>query len=183
MGYLNLTSRSHLLLCLQLQTQDYEPPFSPFHKSTMSQLNYAQDSLSLLYVYFPSSNDDCDGVFGSSSSSTKVLSFYSTSVSWFASYFLIGTSYLSSSLSFSFFGHFLCEAFTNEYQFTLFIPNRYFTWHNKWVSYFQFVGFVSHECSLGACCKMFTKFGLNISTLWHRLCTPTLYFLMPYIPL
>ncbi len=62
-----------------------------------------QHYLSMLLKYFPSLDVDCDGVF-SSSSSIKVLFFYSTSASWFASYFKIGNSYLLSSRSLSFYG-------------------------------------------------------------------------------
>ncbi len=80
----------------------------------------------------PSLDSDCNGVFGSSFS-IRVLYFYSTIASWFASYFEIGNSYLSSSRSFSFSRHSLREASTNEYSSALFVPNRYFTWHNSWI--------------------------------------------------
>lgn len=81
-----------------------------------------------LFVIFessPSLDVDYDGVFGSPSSSTGVLSFCLTNVYWFASYFKIGNLYLSSFGSLSFFGHFLCEVSTNVYWSTMFVPNIY----------------------------------------------------------
>jgi hypothetical protein len=67
---------------MQLWTYDGETPSSPFHESIVNWLHDTQDLLFLHFVYFPSSNVDCDGVFGSSSSSsTKVPSFYSTNAS------------------------------------------------------------------------------------------------------
>ncbi len=71
---------------------------------------------------------------------------------------------LACSSRFSFFGHFLHVASTNEYWFTIFIPNIYYVWHNKWVLLFWFVNLVGHRLSPRTCCKLFTKFGSNI---WH----------------
>lgn len=47
-------------------------PPSPFHNLIVNRLHDAQDSSYLFYVYFSSSYTNCDGVFGSSSSSNGV---------------------------------------------------------------------------------------------------------------
>jgi hypothetical protein len=76
------------------------------HELIVISLHNPKDFSSLLSKSFPSSYADCVGVLGSSSSCFSVPFFYSTNVSWFASYFKIGNSYSSPSRSLSFFSHF-----------------------------------------------------------------------------
>ncbi len=122
-----------LHLCVLLQSWTYDPPFTWCHKLIMTRLHDPKESSSLFFKSSPSSDVNCNGVIGSSSSCNNVLFFFSTSVSQFASYFKIGNSNSSSSKSFSFSSHFLGDTSTNEYWSTLLIPNKYFAWHNKWV--------------------------------------------------
>jgi hypothetical protein len=95
-------------------------------------LHDPKDFSSSLFESSPSLDVDCNGVLGSSSYH-GVPSFCSNNVSWFASYSKISNSYSSSYGSLSFFGHFLFDVSTNGYWSTLFVPDRYSTWHNEHV--------------------------------------------------
>ncbi len=110
----NLADNPRLRVFLRSQTYDSDPPSSQCHESIVIQLHDPKYFSLLLFEFSLSSYADCNGVFGSFSSSFSVLSFCSINASWFASYFKIGNSYLSSR-SLSFFGLFLHEASTNEY--------------------------------------------------------------------
>ncbi len=101
----NLVNNLHLCVFLWFQTYDGNPPSSQCHEYIVIRLHDLKDSSSSFSKFFPSLDANCDGGFGSSSSSfaSGVPSFCSTSASWFASYFKIDNSYLSSSISLSFF--------------------------------------------------------------------------------
>ncbi len=77
----NLVGTLHLCVFLQSWIYDGDPLFVRCHKSTMIPLHDPKDSSSSLFKSFPSSNIDCDGVLGSSSSCSSVFSFYSTNAS------------------------------------------------------------------------------------------------------
>ncbi len=90
-------------------------------------------------------------------------------------------SYLSSWGLLSFYDHFLVDTSINEHWSTLFIPNRYYIWHNKWVMQLRFVGLVGHKLSPRACCKLFTKFESNICiTMTYTLYSCTLFLNVQY---
>ncbi len=78
----------HLYVCLWSHTYDGDPhSFSWCHDLIVTWLLDPQHYLSMLSKFFPSSYANCNGVFGSLSSSTRAPSFCSTNVSWFALYF------------------------------------------------------------------------------------------------
>ncbi len=132
MGYLHSCRQLHLCVFLRSWTYDGDPPFIWCHESTMILLHDPKDFSSSLFESSPSLDVDCNGVLGSSSYH-GVPSFCSNNVSWFASYSKISNSYSSSYGSLSFFGHFLFDVSTNGYWSTLFVPDRYSTWHNEHV--------------------------------------------------
>ncbi len=125
----SLVDNFHLYVFLQSQTYDGDPPSVQCHELTMTRLHDPKDFSSLLSKFF--SFFKCQLQWCSRPSSSSVPYFYSTSASWFALYFKIGNSYSSSFGLFSFSDHFLGDTSTNEYWFALFIPNRYYAWHNK----------------------------------------------------
>jgi len=122
-----------LWLCVFLQSWTYEGNFlsAPCHESKMTLLNDPKDFSYSLSEFSPSSATDYDGVIGSSSSYFSVPYFCSTNASSFTLYLKIGNSYLLSCGSFAFSSHFFFYVPSNEYCFGLFVPNRYFAWHNK----------------------------------------------------
>jgi hypothetical protein len=108
----SLADRFHLYLCLWLRTYDGEPPSS--HSTIRSWVGCMAHKIChpcfLCFFLFQMLITMMFLAHPFPFSSTKVPSFYSTNASQFASYFKIGTSYLSPSLSF----HFLATS-TNEY--------------------------------------------------------------------
>ncbi len=74
----NLVNIPYLYMFLWFQTYDGNPPSSQCHESIVIRLHDLKDFSSLFYKSSPS-NANCDGVFGSSSSSFGVPSFCSTS--------------------------------------------------------------------------------------------------------
>jgi len=129
----NLVNNLHLCVFLWFFTYDGDPPFTRRHKSIVTLLYDPKDFSSSLSKSSSSLDENCNGVFGSSSSCFNVPSLCPTNASWFALYFKIGNSYSSFSRSLSFSSHFLLDVSTDEYWSSLFVPNRYFAWHNKQV--------------------------------------------------
>ncbi len=152
----------HLCVFLWFQTYDDDPPSTPCHKLTMILLHDPNDPTSSFSESSSSLADNCFGVLCSSSSCFDVPSFHSNSASQFTSYLKIGNSYSSSFGSLSFSGHFFFYVSSNEYRSSLFVPNRYFSWHNKWVMQLWFVGLSGHGLYPGACRKSFIKSKSNI---------------------